>query len=525
MRSVYSVMRSLSVRTLALLVVLVVLPVLLYSIFARIEEERRALLLTAVQDAGTAITAGLTSTLLTLQPADFGSLAARLAPFADPRRQVTLLFHPAGSAANQDFFLVASVPPLSANEIAAERARLASLGVLDQLARSCAGGTPLTERVPAADGGTTVITSVTGVASTAGCWAILIAVNAADENLGLADRPAIIQRQLVLAGAVYVLMSGLILLIFSSVWTNLGRYRARALSPGSTGGFLDVTDVPEMVPVARAIDGMVQRLRDAADLLRQAAEDNAHAFKGPVAIIRQAMAPLTGATVTPETLQTSLSAVQASLDRLDGLIRSARRLDSATADLLEIAHERVDLTALLRALAADGRALHGARNITVTESLAPGVQVLGAADAIESIFENIFDNALSFSPQGGTVAVSLAVSDGVALAEIEDEGPGVPEAALQRIFERYYTDRKTGPPDAAAAAGQPAHFGIGLWIARQNARALGGDVTAANCVPHGLSVQVRLKVAPAAGSTRSAAAPRARAPLLAPTGRVAGAAE
>ena len=515
-----SLLRSLSLRALALLVVLALLPALLYSIYARIENERRALLLTAVRDAGTAIAAGLAPTLAEVTPAEFGTLAGRLAPFADPRRQITLLFHPTNSVADEQFFLVASVPPVDAAGIAPERDRLAALGVLDQLARSCAGGTPLTERVPGTDGDTTVITSVTGVAGAAGCWAIVIAVHAADEIAGIADRPTQVRQQLALAGAVYALMAGLILLIFESVWSNLRRFRRRALAPGAAGGFIDVTDVPEMVPVARAIDSMVQRLRDAAELLRQAAEDNAHAFKGPIATIRQAVAPLDAAALTPEALRRSLAAVQTSLDRLDGLVRSARRLDSATADLLEIAHDRVDLSALLRALAADSRAMRGEQRVTITESLAQGVVVLGAAEAIESIFENLLDNALGFSPPGGTVRLSLAVADGTALAKIEDEGPGVPEAALPRIFERYYTDRRAMRRDAAPVdTGEPAHFGIGLWIARQNARALGGDVTAENRVPHGLSVRVRLKVAGRRETDNAPAAAPVRAPQLETQGR------
>jgi two-component system sensor histidine kinase ChvG len=486
--------RSLSVQGLALLAVLILLPALLYSIFTRIEDERRALLLSAVRDAGVAIANGLAPELLALQPADFPTLDTRLARFADPRRQITLLFHPAASAPDEQFFLVASVPPVAAGQLEPERARLAALGVLDQLARSCTGGTPLTERVPGAAGGSAVITSVTGVAGAAGCWAIVVAVNAESEVAGIAGRPMAVRRELALAGAVYALMAGLILAIFASVWTTLRRFRRRALAQGEGGGFQDVTDVPEMVPVARAIDAMVQRLRDTAEMLRQAAEDNAHAFKGPIATIRQAIEPLRTATL-PDAARAALSAVQASLERLDGLVRSVRRLDTATADLLELAQGRVDLSALLRELVTDCRAMRAAQRVTITEQIAPGVSVLGAADAIESIFENLLDNALGFSPPGGIVRVTLAVTGDTALVKVEDEGPGVAEAALGRIFERYYSDRRAMPRDEALAAAEPTHFGIGLWIARQNARALGGDITAVNRVPHGLSVRVRLKLA------------------------------
>lgn len=504
-------LRSLSLRGIALLAVLIALPLLLYSIFARIEDERRALLLTAVRDAGTAIANGLAPELAALQPADFTTLGSRLAHFDDPRRQITLLFHPAGSAAAEQFFLVASAPPVDAGQLEPERARLASLGVLDQLARSCAGGANLTERVPQAAGGAAVITSVTGVAGTAGCWAIVIAVNAESEIAGIAGRPVAVRRELALAGAVYALMAALILAIFASVWGNLRRFRRRALAPGEAGRFQDVTDVPEMVPVARAIDAMVQRLRDTAELLRQAAEDNAHAFKGPIATIRQAIEPLRGPESVPGPARAALVAVLTSLDRLDGLVRSVRRLDAATADLLEMTQSRVDLSALLRELVADCRAMRAAQRVAIAESIAPGVTVLGGADGIESIFENLLDNALGFSPAGGLVRVTLTAADGAALVRVEDEGPGVAEAALPRIFERYYSDRRAMPRDEALAAGAPAHFGIGLWIARQNARALGGDITAANRVPHGMSMRVRLPLA-GAGGTKTPSPPNPRLP-------------
>ena len=498
-------LRSLSLRGLMLLAVLAVLPALLYSIFDRIEQERRALLVGAVRDAGVAIANGLAPDLAALLPAAFDTVGARLARFADPRRQITVFFHPPGSAADQQFFLVGSQPAVAADQLEPERARLAALGVLRQLARSCAGGSNLTERVAGPGGEAAVITSVTAVPGAAGCFAIVVAVNAEGAVAGIEGRPVQVRRALLFAGAVYVLMASLVLAIFASVWDNLRRFRRLAQAPEAAGGFARATDVPEMVPVARAIDAMVQRLRDAADLLRQAAEDNAHAFKGPIATIRQATAPLADEASSHGERETALAAVRAALDRLDGLVRSARRLDSATADLLEMAQGRVDLSALLHGLVEECRAMHAARHVTIATGIAPGIVVRGAAEAIESIFENLLDNALGFSPEDGTVRVTLAAGEGMALAKVEDEGPGVPEATLSRIFERYFSDRRAMP---RAASGAPAHFGIGLWIARQNARAVGGDIAAVNRVPHGLSLRVRLPLA-------QAPPPPRRAPRLA----------
>jgi two-component system sensor histidine kinase ChvG len=316
---------------------------------------------------------------------------------------------------------------------------------------------------------------------------VLIAVNSADLLAGIDDRPFWQQPEVQRALAVYAAMAALILAIFAAVRGNLARIRRHALEPAAAGGFAAVTDLPEIAPVARAIDGMVLRLRGAAEQMRRAAEDNAHAFKGPIATIRQAVEPLTGATPPPERVQPALAAVVSALDRLDGLVRSARHLDAAAADLLEIAGERVDLRALLQGLAEEPRA----DGVTIAADLAPAV-VRGEADAIETVFENLLDNAVDFSPAGGTVRVALAAAGGRAVITVEDDGPGVPPARLTHIFERYVSDRHAAP---RAAGG--THFGIGLWIARQNVQALGGSIEARNRPAGGLCVRVTLPLADA----------------------------
>ena len=127
--------------------------------------------------------------------------------------------------------------------------------------------------------------------------------------------------------------------------------------------------------------------------------------------------------------------------------------------------------------------------MTVVADLA-SADVSGEAAAIETVFENLLDNAAGFSPAGGTVRVTLVTLDGRAIVTVEDDGPGVPAARLPDIFERYVTDRGAARP----AAGE-THFGVGLWVARQNVLALGGDIVASNRTPRGLRVRVALPLA------------------------------
>jgi two-component system sensor histidine kinase ChvG len=116
--------------------------------------------------------------------------------------------------------------------------------------------------------------------------------------------------------------------------------------------------------------------------------------------------------------------------------------------------------------------------------VAGGIAVMGRAEALEAILEAVVDNALSFSSPGQRVEVRLEqIGEDVTLS-VADCGPGVAEDRLERIFDRYHSHRP------GAVAGH--HFGIGLWLARQNAHSLGGTIRAANRSPHGLRVTITL---------------------------------
>ena len=99
-----------------------------------------------------------------------------------------------------------------------------------------------------------------------------------------------------------------------------------------------------MAEVAAEFDRMVDALRRSAADMRRSAEDNAHAFKTPIAIIRQSLEPLR--RVLPadnQRAQRAIGVVEHSLDRLDGLVASARSLDEAVADVIDKPRVPVDL--------------------------------------------------------------------------------------------------------------------------------------------------------------------------------------
>jgi len=128
----------------------------------------------------------------------------------------------------------------------------------------------------------------------------------------------------------------------------------------------------------------------------------------------------------------------------------------------------------------------------MSADLIPGLFVLGTEEMIESIAENLIDNAVSFAPPGSEILVHLTHGDSFAHLTCRIRARGVPIGQLERIFDRYYVERDA---EASNEAGQN-HFGIGLSIARRHVEAIGGTIEAQNRTPHGLAVHLRLPLAP-----------------------------
>jgi len=108
--------------------------------------------------------------------------------------------------------------------------------------------------------------------------------------------------------------------------------------------------------------------------------------------------------------------------------------------------------------------------------------------ALPQLLGNVLDNALSFSPPGGAVKVELAREEGFARVRVDDQGPGIPEAHRERIFDRFFSWRPS--------EGKEGHSGLGLAIARAIAEGYGGSIRAGERPGGGARLEVRL---PASG--------------------------
>jgi signal transduction histidine kinase len=169
----------------------------------------------------------------------------------------------------------------------------------------------------------------------------------------------------------------------------------------------------------------------------------------------------------------------ADIEQMDGMISAA--LAYARGETANVERVRLDLTALASSVAAD-------LNETGAHiAFEPGkpVVVLGDGIGLKRLLTNLLDNAVKF---GGGARMRLAREGADAVIEIDDDGPGLPESELDRVFDPFYR------PDAARSAAAGG-FGLGLAAARSIARAHGGEVSLSNRPGGGMTARVVLPAA------------------------------
>jgi len=485
----------LAVKAALLAVIFLIVPLILYSQFRAADEEKQDLLLRSVREQGRLLGRALLPLLVASERPDLPQLGRELARFADDVTNIKLLLAPPGGG----FFYIASWPVVTTAHLDIEREKLQQEGILDSLAQTCQGELPVAFRYSTPKGDNEVVTSVTPLRTTAGCWAIVTSFSASmlpGSRLGV---PYWATPEVKFAASIYLAMVLLTLTTFLTVRRGLRHFarRARAIRDEgpAAGPFGAHNEIPELGAVAEEFDRMVEVLHNSANDIRRAAEDNAHAFKTPIAVIRQSLEPLRRSLAAEnQRVQRALGLIESSLDKLDGLVASARRLDEATADLIDTRRTDVNLSSLLeRLLQAHGDYLTQ-RRLSLLGNIAPGVIVYANEEMVETVVENVIDNALSFSPDGESIGIRVEARGDVAELLVGDSGPGVPPQDLGRIFDRYFSQRPMRAPQDDSPG---THFGIGLWIARRNVEALGGSIHAENRKPHGLLVRIELPLATA----------------------------
>ena len=236
----------------------------------------------------------------------------------------------------------------------------------------------------------------------------------------------------------------------------------------------------EIGDLAAALRDMTEALYARLDAIESFAADVAHELKNPLTSVRSAVESLrrTNDARHQEKLLAVIVDDVRRLDRLLTDISNASRLDS---ELSRAETGPVDLAALLETLVEIYRVTMEAEGKTIRFSLERDESgfgerafiVRGLESRLGQVVRNLLDNAVSFSPPGGLVALRAVRRGNEVLVIIEDEGPGIPEESLDSIFRRFYSERPSDEPFGT-------HSGLGLSISKQIVEAHNGTIVAEN---------------------------------------------
>jgi signal transduction histidine kinase len=180
--------------------------------------------------------------------------------------------------------------------------------------------------------------------------------------------------------------------------------------------------------------------------------------------------------------------------------KHSQRLNAIVEDLLTLARlesrelplrpEPLDAADFLAQMARDWQVRATRKKIVIAVEAVPGLPVLSADPfRMEQVFNNLLDNAVKYTPEGGRVGLRAEPADGGVLFSVSDTGPGIPPASLPHIFERFYrVDR-----DRSRELGGT---GLGLSIVKHIAAQHGGSVDAQSVYGQGTTIRVKIPACP-----------------------------
>ncbi len=234
----------------------------------------------------------------------------------------------------------------------------------------------------------------------------------------------------------------------------------------------------EIGHLARVLSDMTAALYKRMEAIETFAADVAHELKNPLTSLRSAVETLP-ITRTEEQRNRLLAVIKHDVRRLDRLISDISDASRLDAELAREDVQPIDIAKLLETVVATSGEAHVSNGQKVQLTFDRGrwskdaFYVLGHDSRIGQVFNNLIDNALSFSPPDGSVHIHARREHGRIVITIDDDGPGVRADNIESIFERFYTDRPEGDD-----FGQ--NSGLGLAISRQIVEAHRGTINAEN---------------------------------------------
>ncbi len=295
------------------------------------------------------------------------------------------------------------------------------------------------------------------------------------------------QLRTALIAALVVLAAGLLFAFVLARWL-LAPVReltaaTRTLASGDYSRRIDVTRRDEIGALAADFNNLAESLERHRDARRRWGADIAHELRTPLSILRGEIQALQDGVRKPT--PQAFDSLNAECERLGSLIEDLYQLALAGAGAFEYHFEPIVLTDIVREAIDAQRSACADAGLTIEQDLDKVPPVRGDARRLAQLIDNLLGNARRYTDTPGTIRIELRRDGEMACLRIEDSLPGVPEAALPRLFDRLYRVDESRNRAAGGA-------GLGLAICRAIVEAHDGDIAASASPLGGVCFTVRI---------------------------------
>jgi len=281
-----------------------------------------------------------------------------------------------------------------------------------------------------------------------------------------------ISRAALVAGAAALLASALLAVVLVAQLSRpLGRLieATARIARGDLAYRVVLRTRDEIGRLAQAFNEMAEALETSEKARQNLLADVAHELRTPLSVVRGNLEGMLDGVfpLTPE----ALAPVYDQTLQLGRLVEDLRTLTLAEAGHLQLVREPTDIGELARGVAEALRPTAAEDGVRIEVHAEPGLRADVDPRRIRQVLANLLDNALRYSPPGGTITVSVARVGSEVHVSVRDEGPGVAPEDLPHVFERFYQGDKSRSGEGT---------GLGLAIARELVHASGGRIWVEN---------------------------------------------
>ena len=237
----------------------------------------------------------------------------------------------------------------------------------------------------------------------------------------------------------------------------------------------------EVHRLAHTFDRMMDRLQESFENEKQFTSDVSHELRTPVSVILTQSEYALGEQEEPEEMRESLQIIRNQAKKMSALISQLLTLARADSGRQKVHKEVLNLSELAQLTAEELSASAAARNITVRTRIQPGIKMAADQTMMMRLWMNLISNSITYGKDHGQILVTLSEKDGQIRGSVEDDGIGIPQDQLDKIWNRFYQ------VDTSRSAEEGKGAGLGLPMVKWIVRSHGGEISVKRVLHEGSS--------------------------------------